>query len=78
MSSGVHKDSRNSAIVGRIFHDKLHDNLPNIHFNEPEEMIAILYANGIKKSDVKMIEYLGSRIVGLTNAGIPFKICLTN
>jgi len=66
---GVRDDSRNSLIVGKMFEHKL----PRMHFNA-DTLREMLHENGIKLSKVKEIKYLGDRIIGLTEGGVPFKI----
>ena len=73
MSSGIQRNSQCSKIVSKILKQK-----PPIHFNKKEDLIIMLRANGVKKSDVKSIEYLGDRITGFTNTGERFVICPTN
>jgi len=70
MSSGVRRNSQCSKIVSKLVKQN-----PPIHFNKKEDLIAMLWEKGIKKSDVREIEYLGDRVAGFTKTGKHFVIC---
>ena len=66
----IQKDSRNSAIVGKMVTDKP----PNIHIKDKQALLDMLRDQGINRKNVVSIRWLGNRIIG-SNAGKPFVLC---